>query len=81
MLDIQSKTCQDTTEDLSKIEVDPHVTAPSLIKINKTSVASSFALPTCEGEDELIVLKPFNGRNSDYNVYYQGIEYGLIRNC
>ena len=81
MLDIQSKTCQDTTEDLSKIEVDPHVTAPSLIKINKTSVASSFALPTCEGEDKLIVLKPFNGRNSDYNVYYQGKEYGLIRNC
>ena len=82
MLDIQTITCQDTTEDLSKIIVDPHVTNSSNFKLNKTSVASSFGLPTCKGQDELIVLKPFNGVNSDYNVYYhQGREYGLIRNC
>merc|ERR1711953_439265 len=81
MLDIQTITCQDTTEDLSKIIVDPHVINTDYIKLNKTSIASSFGLPACEGQDKLIVLKPFNGVNSDYNVFYQGYEYGLIRNC
>ena len=33
MLDIQTITCQDTTEDLSKIIVDPHVTNTSRIKL------------------------------------------------
>ena len=82
MLDIQTRTCKDTNEDLLNILVDPHVVNMTSSKFNKTSIATSFEFPTCEPGDQLVVLKPFNGDNSEYRVIHSGTaEFGLQRVC
>ena len=86
IFDIETKQCQDTTEDnLAQIVIDPIMINLKRrpIKKNKTVDAAQFGFPTCTGQDELLVLKPYQGRNSDYYLFFdeKDQELGLRENC
>ena len=83
MLDIQNKRCLDTKEDVSKIVFDPHVLHWSdQKKFDITPVKTGHSFPTCQGTDELIVLKPFNGPNTEYKIFHNDThEMGFLRTC
>ena len=83
ILDIINKRCEDTNEDLSNIQLDPHVVNASGIKFDQISTSpKSFNFPTCPEGEELLVLKPHAGENSDYYVFHSGAkEMGLLQKC
>ena len=83
MLDIQNKRCLDTKEDVSKIVFDPHVLHWSdQKKFDITPVKTGHSFPSCQGTDELIVLKPFNGPNTEYKIFHNDThERGFLRTC
>ena len=86
VFDMESATCVQDQNGFSKIPINPYVENESnMLPLNVTSVPSAkFGLPNCAGDSQLIVLRPYNGDNSDYTVVFRQEEMkelGLLSTC
>ena len=80
---METATCIQDPKEFSKIAMNPSVVNFDNLPLNVTSVPlSKFGLPKCNGDNQLIVLKPYNGiMNSEYTVVFDKTEMGLLRTC
>ena len=83
---MQTATCIQDPDEFSKIAMNPYVVNQSdSLPLNVTSVPSSnFGLPNCTSDNQLIALKQYNGKNSEYKVVFDKTgqkELGLVSTC